>query len=317
MATSSINPEKFETGDIVSWLRQFECCATANSWNDEKKLQVLPAFLRGPAATYFYALSDEAKDTYAHLKANLQKALCPEVDREKYFAEFEHRHLRPEEDPALFLWSLQESLTKADPSLGDSAREVLLARQFMRGLPEGLRLKLLESNPTPSLKEMINFVKRFRAVHRPEDKTTVFAAKANHDAIKNIGSDGSNHLQQSLTQLTAAVTALTDRQTKLEAALSASQAQPPPQESSPRNGPKAVTSRDRFQPRPPSDNNRKQRRCFNCNGLGHFANSCPYDLQCEVCFGWGHTQHQCANNFTRQPQSTVTGKSLNFKGVPR
>ena len=155
MATSSINPEKFETGDIVSWLRQFECCATANSWNDEKKLQVLPAFLRGPAATYFYALSDEAKDTYAHLKANLQKALCPEVDREKYFAEFEHRHLRPEEDPALFLWSLQESLTKADPSLGDSAREVLLARQFMRGLPEGLRLKLLESNPTPSLKEMI------------------------------------------------------------------------------------------------------------------------------------------------------------------
>lgn len=314
MATSSINPEKFETGDIVSWLRQFECCANANSWNEDKKLKVLPAFLRGPAAAYYFALSEEEKDTYAHLKDNLQKALCPEVDREKYFAEFEQRLLRPEEDPALFLWSLQESLQKADPSMQENAREILLARQFMRGLPEGIRLKLLESNPTPSLKEMINFVKRFRAVHRPENKPTVFAAKANPECV-NIGANDSDGLQRTLKTLTAAVTALTDRQTQLEAAFSASPAQPPRQDFSRRNNPKAVTSRDRFQQRTSSN----KRRCFNCHGLGHFANSCPYDPPCELCFGWGHTQHQCANNYNTisNPQSNVTGKSLNFKGVPQ
>ena len=309
MATPSICPEKFETGDIVSWLRQFECCATANSWDDEKKLQFLPAFLRGPAATYFHALCNEDKDTYEHLKANLQKALCPDVDRERYFAEFEHRHLRPEEDPALFLWSLQESLTKADPSMEDSAREVLLARQFMRGLPEGIRLKLLEANPVPTLAEMVNFVKRFRAVHRTEEKPTVFAAKANPEVSQTIASSGLKNLQDSLTQLTAAVTALTDRHIQLEAAYSASPAPAPRQDFNRRNDAlKAITSRD---------NNQKQRRCFNCNGLGHFANSCPYNLQCELCFGWGHKQQQCANNFLHHSQFNVTGKSLNFKGVPQ
>ena len=41
--TISVIPEKFESGDFVAWLRNFECCATANNWSDADKLKKLPA----------------------------------------------------------------------------------------------------------------------------------------------------------------------------------------------------------------------------------------------------------------------------------
>ena len=56
---------------------------TANNWGEDKRLRVLPAFLRGPAATYFHALPNEAKDSYQTLKENLQASFCPMVDRER------------------------------------------------------------------------------------------------------------------------------------------------------------------------------------------------------------------------------------------
>ena len=52
MAAVTIQSKKFDSGDIVTWFRQFECCATVTNWSEDKRLRVLPAFLRGPAATY-------------------------------------------------------------------------------------------------------------------------------------------------------------------------------------------------------------------------------------------------------------------------
>ena len=69
-------PEKFDHGDFPAWLRQFECCASANKWADEDKTFKLPAFLRGVAAMHFQALSDAEKDSYAHLIENLIENHC-------------------------------------------------------------------------------------------------------------------------------------------------------------------------------------------------------------------------------------------------
>ena len=100
MANFSIQPEKFDSGDIVSWFRQFECCSTANAWNEEKQLQVLPAFLRGPAAAYFHALPDEVKGSYRNLKeqllaTNLSRAVLPlHVCRTVHQMDFTPRHVK-------------------------------------------------------------------------------------------------------------------------------------------------------------------------------------------------------------------------------
>ncbi len=82
MATS-ILPPKFDRGDIVVWLGEFDACALANGWKDEDKIKKLPAFLRGRAATHFYATPVAERATLDAATKKLKQALCPLVEKEK------------------------------------------------------------------------------------------------------------------------------------------------------------------------------------------------------------------------------------------
>ena len=169
MATSiAVAPEKFECGDILWWLGDFDCCASANGWNNEKKLTVLLAFLRGQTSLYFHTLKGDKKDTYEHLTSAVRKCFCPKVAREQHYREFEQRALRPKGDPSLFLWDLRQLLDRANPDLTEDTKTALLSRQFMKGLPSTLHLRLSESDPTPTLAKMTEFVHHFRATHCDE-----------------------------------------------------------------------------------------------------------------------------------------------------
>ena len=73
----------------------------------------------------------------------MKEALWPKASRENYFAEFESRMLRPGEDPSVFKLELEQILLKAQPTIDPAAKTALLTRQFMRGLPRNMKIKLL------------------------------------------------------------------------------------------------------------------------------------------------------------------------------
>ena len=115
------------------------------------------------AATHYHALPDAAKDLYAHFIENLKATLFPAVCKEMFYADVTARLLHEKVDPALYLDSLRELLEKADPILSAAAKEALRGRQFLTGLPEAMRFKLLEHNPTSKLTEMVSFCKQLLA----------------------------------------------------------------------------------------------------------------------------------------------------------
>ena len=101
--STAILPGKFDDGDFDAWLREFDACSTANGWKvteaSDAKILKLPAFLRGRAASNFYAIPEGERRTFADAVKAMQRALCPPAKRENFFAEFELRALRPDEDP--------------------------------------------------------------------------------------------------------------------------------------------------------------------------------------------------------------------------
>ena len=110
MSGASILPGKFDgSSDLSTWLREFDACCDANGWKTDDKIKKLPAFLRGPAASHFYAIDENERKSYDDAVKGLTAAMCPPAHREKFYREFEARSLRPGEDPAVYKWELEQA----------------------------------------------------------------------------------------------------------------------------------------------------------------------------------------------------------------
>eukprot|EP00794_Sanderia_malayensis_P013652 gene13652-15080_t len=123
---------------------------------------------------------------------------------------------------------------------------------------------------------MTEFVQELRAIHRPsEDPCFAVQGSPPHQ--------GHATLHASLAGLTAAVSALTLDKKELQSHLL---------------HPRLLCSRlclTNFHVNLALSNVTDTLGSCDSESIA-FAHSCPYDQQCQLCFGWAHNQLQCANN---------------------
>ena len=70
-------PEKFEDGDVEMWVERFDLTATANGWNADMKLRLLPTILKGKAYAVYRQMTGEQKGNYAELTTHLKRVFSP------------------------------------------------------------------------------------------------------------------------------------------------------------------------------------------------------------------------------------------------
>ena len=152
----------------------------------------------------------------------------------------------------------------ADASLTTDQRKVLFTRQFMRGLPQHLQMKLREHDPVPTLEKMVFFARNIRAIERnvgDHFTTAVVAAPADK-----------------LTELTQLVEKLATEQQHLRVQLQSAQKQQ-------------------------SKSGRSSTNCFSCGKRGHFARDYrdrksrdpPNSTRCFTCDQPRHRARDCTS----------------------
>ena len=65
------------TTDLDLWLRQFNVCTTANSWDDLRKVQFLSTRLRGKALFAFASLDEPDGKSFEEVVSSVRTAVQP------------------------------------------------------------------------------------------------------------------------------------------------------------------------------------------------------------------------------------------------
>ena len=166
-------PSNFEDGNIVGWLDKFNVCATANQWDDAAKLRRLPTFLSGRAFAIYSRFGNNQKGNIQNLQNALLEAFLPPEARGARYLEFEACSKKPDESVETFVYRLEQLFSQALPDVQGDGRDAILKQKLIRGLPETIKLRLLE-NPTLTYSQVITTARQLLAAHASDNLVPMF-----------------------------------------------------------------------------------------------------------------------------------------------
>ncbi len=207
-------PETLSGDDAKSWFRRFEVCATANDWDDPKKLRRLPTLLKGRAWAVYDSLSEEQVGTYTRLKKELLARLSPDTEEDRLCAREQLSKRRLHEDRESvdeLARDLEKLLDKAAPDLPSEVREAELRYHLINALPErvAFQLKLL---PKEDYSKTITKARELSLIYRRADA----AASVNLVHPQQTRDPRLDRLEDAVKEMTQQLAVLTTRQARME-----------------------------------------------------------------------------------------------------
>ncbi|XP_062512757.1 uncharacterized protein LOC134188605 [Corticium candelabrum] len=263
-------PEKFEDGDVEMWVERFDLTATANGWDADMKLRLLPTLLKGRAYAVYRQMTAEQKGNYAELTTHLKRVFSPTTIESRRLArrQFMSRCWKSSEALEVYAQDLETLLTKAMPNLAAELRDQQLMDRFVEGLIDNAPSVAgeLDLHPEASFQAAVIRARELMLLERRKlGKRTdgQVRAIADHASIDVSLAERLDRIEQALQSVSVVGASVTP------------------------DSKRVVPMRQQQQ--------KAGRRCFACGGEGHLRSNCKQVTigPCFVCHETGHLARDC------------------------
>lgn len=329
--SSGVNYFSGEIGEsFEEWLKRFDRLAQANNWDDNRKRDVFPWFLRGLAEQKYDLLTQEQRATYGTIVAALKDHLKLSRMSDLKSVELHARVQGPNEPVTEFASSIRKLTKSAYPELTADMQANLMKRLFLNGLRPDLRRFVLLANPNTfedaeaqarsqevqdhfafGTAPYLNPVSSSSSTSSSTSSYSISAIQSSPSVsyARNSNSNSNNNSAQSRTESSGSLQDVIQRLGKLESGLRSISRNSQSSGSSGRGNGRA-TFRGRFGGSSRSWTSSGSQICFYCKKPGHHSVVCKDRIR-------DISARSLENSRRERPQSRDTQNSSAIKSVVR